>query len=159
MWNAPTTDAVLKKRIARALIQEVVVDIENEREIVVLIHWKGGVHTEMRVTKRRRGENRASTPVDAVDAIRTLALLFDDERIAMFLSRAGLKTAKGTAWSRQIVAAIRNARAIAPAAALARNEWVTLEQAVELVRAAPETLQAAVARGDLEALHPVANGP
>jgi hypothetical protein len=159
VWSAPTTDAVLKKRIARALIEEIVVDIENDREIAVLIHWKGGVHTELRVAKRRRGENRASTGADAVDAIRALALFFDDERIASFLGRAGLKTAKGLAWSRPIVAAIRHARAIPPRSASSAEPWLTLQQAVELVRAAPETLQGAVVNGDIEALHPLANGP
>jgi DNA invertase Pin-like site-specific DNA recombinase len=159
VWNAPTTDAALKKRIARAVIEEVVVDIENDREIVVLIHWKGGVHTELRVAKRHRGQNRVSTSANAVDAIRALAVFFDDQRIASFLVRAGLKTAKGLAWSRPIVAAIRHARAIPPRSASSAEPWLTLQQAVELVRAAPETLQAAVADGDLEALHPLANGP
>lgn len=159
IWNAPTTDAALKKRIARTLIEEVVVDIENDREIVALIHWKGGVHTELRVAKRRRGENRASTSTDIVDAIRALALFFDDERVAAFLGRTGLHTAKGLAWSRQIVASIRNARGIPPRSASSAAEWVTGEQAVELVRAAPSTLQRAVASGNVEALHPLPNGP
>jgi len=159
VWNAPTTDGALKKRIARALIEEVVVDIENDCEIAVLIHWKGGVHTELRVAKRRRGENRASTATDAVDAIRALALFFDDERIASFLGRAGFKTAKGLAWSRPIVASIRHARAIPPRSASSAEPWLTLEQAIELAHAAAETLQRAVADGDLEALHPLANGP
>lgn len=39
-------------------IHEVVVDVDNATsEIVVIIHWKGGVHTEIRVPRRRRGEN------------------------------------------------------------------------------------------------------
>lgn len=159
VWHAPSTDAALKKRIARTLIEEVVVDIENEREIVLLIHWKGGVHTELRVAKRRRGENRASTSTDAVDAIRTLAIFFDDERIAAFLARAGLHTATGLAWSRQIVASIRNVRAIPSRSASSAEEWLTVDQAVELVHAAPETLRRAGASGELEALHPLANGP
>lgn len=53
----------------------------------------------------------------------------------------------------------RHARAIPPRSASSAEPWLTLQQAVELVRAAPETLQAAVAAGDLEAHHPLANGP
>lgn len=159
VWNAPTTDGALKKRIARALVEEVVVDVENDREIVLLIHWKGGVHTEIRVTKRRRGDNRVRTPVDAVEAIRLLALIFDDERIALFLSRAGLQTAKGSPWSRQIVAALRNSRSIAAPSATTAKEWATLDQAIELLHVAPKTLKRAVAAGNLEALRPLANGP
>ncbi|MER9275107.1 hypothetical protein [Mesorhizobium sp. M0643] len=40
VWAAPTTDARLKKRIVRAVIREVVADIDEEAsEIVLLIHW------------------------------------------------------------------------------------------------------------------------
>ena len=56
VWSASTTDARLKKRIVRTLIQEVIADIDDESsEIVLVIHWVGGVHTELRLPKRRRG--------------------------------------------------------------------------------------------------------
>jgi hypothetical protein len=49
VWTAPTTDARLKKRIVRTVIHEVIADIDtNAAEIVLLIHWVGGVHTEIR---------------------------------------------------------------------------------------------------------------
>ena len=47
VWSAPTTDARLKKRIVRTVIHEVVADLDDAAsEIVLLIHWVGGVHTE-----------------------------------------------------------------------------------------------------------------
>ena len=47
VWQAPTTDARLKKRIVRAVIKEVVADIDAEAgEIILLLHWMGGIHTE-----------------------------------------------------------------------------------------------------------------
>jgi hypothetical protein len=47
VWAAPTTDARLKKRIVRTLIQEVVADIDQEaNEIVLIVHWVGGVHSQ-----------------------------------------------------------------------------------------------------------------
>ena len=53
VWSAPATDARFKKRIVRAVIQEVVADIDDERsEIALLIHWMGGVHTELRLPDR-----------------------------------------------------------------------------------------------------------
>ena len=40
-------------------IREVVADIdENASEIVLTVHWAGGVHTERRLPKRRRGQHR-----------------------------------------------------------------------------------------------------
>ena len=58
----PRTDASPKKRIVRTLIQEVVADVESSAgEIVLVIHWKGGLHTEVRVPRRRRGYNNGHT--------------------------------------------------------------------------------------------------
>src|SRR5215471_20435792 len=52
VWNAPSTDMRLKQRIVRILIREIVVDIDEEkREIVLLIHWAGGRHSELRIKK------------------------------------------------------------------------------------------------------------
>jgi len=63
VWQAPTTDARAKKRIVRAVIKEVVADIDAEAgEIILLLHWMGGIHTELRLPRRRRGQrnNQAS---------------------------------------------------------------------------------------------------
>ena len=41
LW--PDADARLRKRIVRALIQEVVVDVDDAAaEVALVIHWKGG---------------------------------------------------------------------------------------------------------------------
>ena len=43
VWEDPRSDVRLKKRIIRALIEEIVVDVDEEgAEVIVLIHWKGG---------------------------------------------------------------------------------------------------------------------
>jgi DNA invertase Pin-like site-specific DNA recombinase len=76
VWNDPRTDWRLKKRIVRTLIEEVVVDIDDDgRCIVLLIHWKGGLHSEIRVPKRRSGQWRSKAEgVDLVATIQALAL-------------------------------------------------------------------------------------
>jgi hypothetical protein len=43
-------------------------------EIVLIIHWIGGVHSELRLPKRRRGQ-RNSTSADVIAAVRQLALI------------------------------------------------------------------------------------
>ncbi|MGY3461818.1 hypothetical protein ACVWW5_007268 [Bradyrhizobium sp. LM3.4] len=63
VWDAPTTDARLKKRIVRTLVHEVVADIDDAAsEIVLIVHWVGGAHSELRLPKRRRGQ-RATAPL------------------------------------------------------------------------------------------------
>src|SRR6266436_5650087 len=65
VWAAPTTDARLKKRIVRTLIQEVIADIDPEAaEIILVVHWIGGVHSEIRLPRRRRGQ-RNSPPTSS----------------------------------------------------------------------------------------------
>lgn len=55
-----------------------IADIDDETsEIVLLIHGQCGVHTEVRLPKRRRGQ-RNSTPKDIVEAVRQLALIGND---------------------------------------------------------------------------------
>src|ERR1700687_3653620 len=62
VWTAPTTDARLKKRIVRILIHEVVADIDDAAsEIVLIVHWVGGAHSELRLPKRRRGQRNSTS--------------------------------------------------------------------------------------------------
>jgi hypothetical protein len=69
VWTAPTTDARLKERIVRTVIQEVVADIDTEAaEIVLVVHWAGGIHSEMRLSRRPRGQ-RNSTSLDVIAAV------------------------------------------------------------------------------------------
>ena len=116
VWNAPTTDARLKKRIVRTLIHEVIADIDAEAaggsgEIVLVIHWVGGVHTDLRLPRRRRGQ-RNSTPVETVEAIRQLTLIANDDLIAGILNRNGLRTGNGNRWTRERVCSLRSHRKI-----------------------------------------------
>ena len=66
VWAAPTTDARLKKRIVRTLIREVIADLDaGGTEIVLLIHWMGGVHTELRRPRRRKGQHNSTHPTSS----------------------------------------------------------------------------------------------
>jgi hypothetical protein len=57
VWNHPESDARLKKRIVRTLMEEVVVDVDSQGgEIIAVLHWKGGVHTALRVSRQNPTE-------------------------------------------------------------------------------------------------------
>lgn len=72
VWAAPTTDARLKKRIVRTLIQEVIADVDPQAaEIILVVHSIGGVHNEIRLPRRRRGQ-RNSTFDNIIVAVRQL---------------------------------------------------------------------------------------
>jgi len=161
VWRAPTTDARLKKRIVRTLIREVVADIDAEKaEIVLIIHWMGGVHTELRLPRRRRGQRNSTSP-DIVTAVRQLVLVADDNLIASFLNRNKLVTGKGNRWSRERVTALRSHYQIPVhrPAADGEDQWLNLSKAAALLGVSAKTLRVAAESGKIEARHPLSDGP
>ncbi|MEO6380958.1 MAG: recombinase family protein [Nitrobacter sp.] len=161
IWAAPTTDARLKKRIVRALIQEVVADLDQELdEIVLIVHWIGGVHSQMRLPKRRRGQ-RNSTSADVITAIRQLMLIAHDDLIAGILNRNGLVTGHGNRWTRERVTSLRSHHHI-PVSKPADDgidPWLNLSKAARLLKIAPKTLRLAAEAGEIAAIHPLSDGP
>lgn len=161
VWTAPGTDARLKKRIVRTVIREVVADLDDATaEIVLLIHWMGGAHTELRLPRRRKGQ-RNSTSADIITAVRHLALIAKDDVIAGVLNRNGLLTGNGNRWTRERVTSLRSTYKI-PVYRPAEDgpePWLNLTQAAKLVGIAPRTLRLAAERHDVEAVHPLPDGP
>ena len=150
-----------KKRIVRTVIHEVVADIDAEAaEIVLLTHWVGGVHTELRLPRRRRGQ-RNSTAADIVDAVRQLVLIANDDLIAGTLNRNGLVTGHGNRWTRERVTALRSHHRIpvfrpAPDGS---EPWLNLSDAARFLGVAPKTLRLAAEAGEINGIHPLPNGP
>lgn len=161
VWSAPTTDARLKKRIVRTVIDEAVADLDDATaEIVLTIHWVGGAHTEHRLPRRRRGQ-RNSTPPSIVEAVRALALIAKDDVIAGILNRNGLKTGNGNRWTRERVTSLRSHHRITVyrPAENGIEPWVNLSQAAAIVGVSPKTLRVAAERGEIAARHPLEDGP
>ncbi|AGH51804.1 insertion sequence ATP-binding protein (plasmid) [Sphingomonas sp. MM-1] len=161
VWSTPTTDARLKKRIVRSVIQEVVADLDDSAsEIVLLVHWAGGVHTELRLPRRRHGQRNA-TPDDVNDAVRQLALIANDDLIAGILNRNGLTTGNGNRWTRERVTALRSYRKIPVFRPQADNIelWLNLGNAARLLGISPKTLRQAAEAGQIEGAHPLPDGP
>jgi DNA invertase Pin-like site-specific DNA recombinase len=162
LWEHPDTDMRLKKRIVRSLIHEVVVDVDTAAaEVVLIIHWKGGLHTEVRVPRRRRGQNATHTARETVDAVRTLARICTDDFIANVLNRNGRRTGRGNFWTRERVVALRTYHEIRVFCAEQNAEegWMNLTDAAQVLGITPRTLRLAVERGELAAEHPLPDGP
>ena len=161
VWSAPTTDARLKKRIVRTLIQEIVADIDDAAaEIVLVVHWIGGLHSEMRLPRRRRGQ-RNSTSADVIAAVRQLVLIANDDLIAGILNRNGLVTGNGNRWTRERVTSMRSNYRIPvfKPAEVGIEPWLNLSKAAQLLKIAPKTLRLAAEAGEIGAIHPLPEGP
>ena len=103
IWQDPASDIGLKKRIVRTLIREVIADIDAQAgEIIIVVHWMGGVHTELRLPRRRRGQ-RNSMSIETIEAVRMLVRVCGDDLIAGLLNRNGVRTGNGNRWTRERV--------------------------------------------------------
>jgi len=162
VWHGPHADVRLKKRIVRTLIHEVVVDVDADAgEVILVIHWKGGVHTELRLPRRRRGQNSTQTSKDIIDGVRILARICPDDLLANVLNRNGVLTGRGNRWTRERVVSLRTHHDI-PCYDRDRREcegWMNLKEAARVLGINPRTLRLAVERGEIEAEHPLRDGP
>jgi hypothetical protein len=162
VWQNPHADIRLKKRLVRTLIHEIVVDTDSVAgEVILVIHWKGGVHTELRVPRRRRGQCATHTSKDVVDAVRVLARICPDDLVANVLNRNGLLTGRGNRWTRERVVSLRTHHEIAcyDRDRRAAEGWMNLNEAARVLGISPRTLRLAVERREIDAAHPLADGP
>ena len=120
IWNSPSTDMRLKQRIVRILIREIVADVEEKsREVVFVIHWAGGCHSELRVNKGETGRSRRCTDPETIEVLRQMAGKFTDQQIAATLNRLRLRTGEGNSWN---VMRVRSARSYYQLPAFAQND-------------------------------------
>lgn len=162
LWNDASAGPRVKKRILRTLIREIIVDIdERTSEVVLQIHWKGGIHTPLRLPRRRRGQSDGHTSKSIVEAVRVLSRIDRDEVIAGVLNRAKLRTGHGNFWTRALVTSLRFTHGIDcyDPKRQAEDGWVNLSDAAALIGVSNATLRAAIQRGEVLAERPVECGP
>ena len=70
------------------------------------------MHTELRLPRRRRGQNSAQTSKAITDTVRVLTRICPDEVIAGVLNRNGLLTGRGNRWTQERVTSRRSHHAI-----------------------------------------------
>ncbi|MGH9445397.1 MAG: recombinase family protein, partial [Terriglobia bacterium] len=129
-WDSEATTMRLKQRIVRILIQEIIADVDDAHgELVLLIHWTGGRHSELRVKKNPTGWHSRCTSLEAIEIIRQMAIRFPDEQIASTLNRLGLKTGPGNNWNEPRVRAARSHHRLPPCDLRLTQNMLTLEEA------------------------------
>jgi excisionase family DNA binding protein len=112
LWNHPAASAATRKRILRAVLEEIIVAVEPGH-LRLKLHWKGGDHTSLEVVKNRTGQHRWKTNAATEQLICDLARVLPDGNIASVLNRLGLRTAKGHTWTQQRVRTFRNDHGLA----------------------------------------------
>jgi hypothetical protein len=161
VWNSPATDMRLKQRIVRILIEEVVADVDKDKEeIILLLHWAGGRHSELRVKKNGTGHHQRCTSVEAVEVVRQMSGRFPDEEIAATLNRLGLRTGAGNTWSVQRVYALRHYHDLPNnKVSHAKTDVVTLQEAAHRLGVSPSSVQRMIEQKVLAATQVIACAP
>lgn len=160
-WNAPTTTMRTKQRLVRALVEEIVVDVDDAtREVVLVIHWRGGQHSELRVRKPKSGEHRKRASAEAASVIREMAGTWCDEHIAATLNRMGLRTGQTLTWNKRRVESYRKKAGIRAYAPAAKPEaWVTMRDAAKRAGISSHFVRKLIQLGVLPAKQVVPDAP
>lgn len=129
-WSHPGATAETRKRILRAVLEEVVATLTEQR-IELLLHWRGSDHTRLSVPRNRTGLHRWSSDAEVRDLIRGLARQQEDGAIAATLNRLGKRTGRDNPWTEARVRSFRSHHrvpAYRPGEMAERGE-LTLEEA------------------------------
>jgi DNA invertase Pin-like site-specific DNA recombinase len=133
VWDDPACPMALKKKIARTLINEIVVDLDEAAQALqMIIHWHGGCHTAFTLPKPHSGAVAHKTALEDLELITKMARRYRDDEIARVLSKLGRRTGKGNRWTQSRVAFVRKKYAIDPPDEATRDTSIlTLAQATQ----------------------------
>ncbi|HET6469885.1 MAG TPA: hypothetical protein VFG43_16045, partial [Geminicoccaceae bacterium] len=158
---AVDTDARAKQRLVRLLIEEIVVDLDDvAHEAVLVIHWIGGRHTEVRVSRRRAGGYPADRSPSPVDVIRKLGGQWTDRDLAVTLNRMRCKRSDGLTWTTVRVAALRERMGVAAFDPLAdRPQTISADAAAERLGICVGSVHKLIKSGTLPATQLMPSAP
>jgi len=150
---AKTVPLNKSKKIIRLLLKEIVVNLDDQtNNLHFLLHWHGGVHTEMSMKKPLSAAKKYRTSQKDISIIRKMAKRYRDDEIARVLSKLGRTTAKGLRWSETRVTGVRTKEGIPVAKKIVNDDNVlTLGQAVKYSGVSDTTLTKLIKQGILKA--------
>ena len=150
----------VKQRIARLLIHEIIANTdEDTREIVLVLHWVGGRHSEVRMPRPTAGDHRHRTGPYAEGVVRRMAGAWPDHDIAASLSRLRLRTGAGNTWTASRVNSLRQRLRLVDYDETRATPLLTLNQAADRLGVGSWVVRGLIARGLLEATQVVPCAP
>ena len=160
-WNAPGVTMRTRQRLLRALVTDIIADVDDAtREVVLTIHWRGGQHSQLRVRKPKSGEHGCRTPDEALAVMRTMATRWSDEDIAASLNRMGMPTGQGKTWTAHRVSSVRRVNGIHAYRSAEKNgEWLTMTEAAATLGVTHHRIRRLIKGGILPAEQVVPGAP
>jgi DNA invertase Pin-like site-specific DNA recombinase len=159
VWDHAGAPVELKKRILRTVIEEIVVDSSDtpQPQHVLHVHWKGGVHSELRVSRNGTGRTRHVTDEKAIELIEELSKTCDDAAIAQVLNRLGYRTGQGKTWRVHHIQGMRHCRGLPNHRR--SGEWLTLEETARELRVSNTVIKRLIREQILPARQVVSYAP
>lgn len=150
-WINESCSNALRKKIIRTVINEVIVNFNEEKDVLnFILHWKGGCHTEFEMPKPVAGVGQ-KTSLEDLEIIRKMAFRYGDEAIARVLNKLGRKTATGKRWNESRVGTIRSKYSIAGHIHTINDpDILTLGQSAKYLNVSRTTIKNLVANGVLK---------
>ena len=160
-WNAPGVTMRARQRLLRALVSDIIADVDEAvREVVLTIHWRGGQHSQLRVRKPKAGEHGCRTPEEALAVMRSMATRWSDADIAASLNRMGMPTGQGKTWTAHRVSSLRRVHGIRAYRSAEKNgEWLTMSEAATTLGVSRHRIRQLIKGGILAAEQVVPGAP
>jgi excisionase family DNA binding protein len=160
-WSAPGVTTRTRQQLMRALIADIIADVdESTREVVLTIHWRGGQHSSLRVRKPKTGEHGCRTPEEALAVMARMATRFSDADIAATLNRMGVRTGQRKTWTAHRVGSIRKVHGMhAYRSAEKDGAWLTMREAAAKLGVTSHTVRRLIGDGELPAEQVVTGAP
>ena len=160
-WNAPSVAMRTRQRLLRALVTDIIADVDDAaREVILTIHWRGGQHSQLRVRKPRSGEHGCRTSDEALAVMRSMATRWSDEDIAATLNRMAMPTGQGKTWTAHRVSSVRRVNGIHAYRSADKNgEWLTMSEAAAMLGVTHHRIRRLIKDGILAAEQVVPGAP
>ena len=160
LWNHAEASITLKKRIVRTLLEEIVVDVRDDpAQVVLQLHWVGGVHSPLIVKRSKRGDRRGKTDRAVIELVRELAKVCADPAIARILNRLGYRTGAGNTWTEGRVRGLRDYQKIPAFDRTAPRCSVTLAEAATRLGVSATVVRRLLKQGVLAGSQVVTHAP
>ena len=160
-WNAPGVTMHTRQWLLRALVTDIIADVdEAAREVLLTIHWRGGQHSQLRVRKPKSGEHGCRTPEEALAVMRCMATRWSDHDIAALLNRMGMPTGQGKTWTAHRVSSLRRVHGIHAYRSAEKNgQWLTMSEAATALGITHHRMRRLIKDGVLAAEQVVPGAP
>lgn len=161
VWTSPAADMRTKQRLVRALIEEIIVDLDDDKgDIVLVIHWRGGQHSEVRVRKPQSGEHTMRNAPEVDEVIRQMGARWSDEHIAATLNRMGAATPFGHTWNAKRVGDYRRTKGVPGyESAVKDGRCLTMVEAAKILSVSCHVIRKLIRDGILPAKQYVFDDP